>query len=378
MSGPRRQILAGRRSRFAMLALLAALLAAPGCVSTQQQARRESAERWNRARAQVKARLASDQLAAGHIEDAAADLAAAFQVDPTNPELLTLQARIDLARGDLAAAERLLERVEAQGQLRAEVEYLLGVIEEQRLHWSVALEHFARAADEDPQEVAYLVAIVQAMLQLGQAADALALLESYEAEFGWMSAYHAALAECYEQLEDWTRAASAWRKVLDANDDPGIRERLATALYRAGRWSQAIGHFERLLDEAETQPVAPLRLALAACLLENSQPEAAREQISFVLRDDSRNVTALQLMARVFVERGELEHARRTAERALQLAPDNLRSLELVAALAFRTGDTSRASLLARQVERLFPDSDSPIARQILERLSAPPPATEQ
>jgi tetratricopeptide (TPR) repeat protein len=235
-----------------------------------------------------------------------------------------------------------------------------------------------RAADQDPQEVAYVVAIVQAMLQLGEAEDALALLESYEPEFGWTSAYHAALAECCEQLGDWARAASAWQKVVDANDDSGIRERLATALYRAERWSQAIPHLQRLLDEPETRAAVPLRLALAECLLEDRQPDAARDQISFVLRDDPRDVMALRLMARAYVECGQLERARRVAEQALQFAPDELPSVELAAVLALRTGESARASRLAHQIEQSFPAADSPVARQILRRLSPPPPGIEQ
>ena len=366
-----------RRVGVATLTLSVLWLLTFGCASTQSRARQESAERWNRVRAQVKLKLASDHLAAGHVEDAATELAAAVSLDPANPELQTLQARVCLARGDLAGAERLLEGAAAEDGLRGEAEYLLGVIEEQRLRWASALEHYVCAAEADPQEVAYLVARAQVMLQQGQADDALALLESYEPQFGWTSAYHAALAECREQLEDWAAAASAWRKVADAHEDPDIRERLAVALYRAGDRTEAVRLFEQLLDETAAEPQTHLRLALAQCLLEEGQPAAAHEQLGLILRDDPRNVPALQLVARAFAQQGQFERARQIAERALGLARDNVGTLELAATLAFRVGDMNRALALAERITQLAPDPDNPIARQLLTRLSSAAPAAQ-
>jgi tetratricopeptide (TPR) repeat protein len=366
-----------RRASIGMLALSALWLFAPGCVSSHSRARQESAQRWNRVRAQFKVKLASDHLSAGHVEDAATELAAAAQLDPANPELLTLQARVCLARGELVRAERLLEDVQAEGEPRGEVEYLLGIIQEQRLRWPSALEHYVRAADANPQEVAYVVAIVQVMLQLGQTEEALALLESHEPQFGWTGAYHAALAECCEQLGDWAGAASAWRKVADSHDDPEIRERLATALYHAGDGSEAIRHLEELLDEADRQPQAALRLALADCLLQAGQPAAAHEHLSLVLREDPRNVAALQLVARVFAQQGQFLRAHQTAERALRLDQDEVRSLELAATLALRAGNRERALALAERLARIAPGSDNPIAGGILTQLSFATPAVD-
>jgi tetratricopeptide (TPR) repeat protein len=355
-----------RWARGAALTLLAIGLLVPGCTSTQSRARKESTERWNRVRAQVKLKLAADHLAAGHVEDAATELAAAVRLDPANPELQTLQARLCLARGQLSTAQRLLEGARGEEQLRGEVEYLLGVIQEQHRRWDAAREHYVRAADADPQEVAYLAAIVQAMLQLGRTADALALLESHEPQFGWTGAYLAALAECHEQLQDWAAAASAWRKVVDTHDDPDIRERLAVALYRAGSLTEAARLFERLLDETTTEPEAYLRLALADCLLAEGQPGAAHQQLDRVLRDDPRNARALQFDAQAFAHQGKFRHARELAERALRLAPDDLRALELAATLALKAGDTDRARELAERIARVAPDANNPVAYQIL------------
>jgi tetratricopeptide (TPR) repeat protein len=370
---PRQRTGVVARRRLGLLLLPALWLAGSGCAGPQPQARQEAAQRWNQVRAQVKVKLASDQLAAGHIEDAATELAEAFPLDPTNPELLILQARVHLARGDQYAASGLLETIEAEGPPQAEVSYLLGLIEQQRLHWNQALDHFARAAEIDPHEVAYVVAIVENILQLGEAEEALAFLRSHEDEFGWTSAYQTALAECYEQVDDWSAAAVAWEKVADAGDVRFVRERLALALYRCGRWPEAITHLQRLVSETENQAPVTLQLALAQCLLETGQPAVARGYLSQVLRDDPQNLPALQLLARAYAQQGELERARRTAERLLQLDPDSLQTLELAAGLAFRAGDKPRALQLAQRILRSFPDRENPVAQRILAWADAEP-----
>jgi tetratricopeptide (TPR) repeat protein len=318
----------------------------------------------------VKVKLASDQLAAGFVEDAGNELAAAARLDPENPELLILQARVCLARGDHYSAQRLLESADPQAPQRAEIEYFLGIIQQQRLQWDRAYEHFVRATDANPHEVAYLVATVEALLQLGDAEQARAFLQSHEDAFGWTPAFHAALAECCEQLGDRATAATAWEKVVDAEDDPHVRERLALSLCRSARWTEAITHLHLLLNDASSPPPAHLRLALAECLLETDQASEAHEQLTWILRDQPDNATALQLMARTFAQQGSFERASQIAERALLLTPDEPRAIELAAALALKAGRNDRALLLARKIDPRIRGVDSPVAEQIIAQLS--------
>ena len=365
---------AGRPLRPVAGALAAlSLLALPGCQTAQRQARRESTERWNRVRAEVKAKLAADQLAAGHVDDAAAELTEALRLDAANPQLLLLQARLYLAQGNLSAAERLLTSARQAGADPGEIEYLLGTIAEQRLQWDEALNHFVRAVNEDPAEITYLAAVVQNMLQFGEAAEALRLLRSYEDELGWTSAYQAAVAECCEQLGDWSGAAAAWQRVANGSDPPAVQERLGMALYRAGRWGEAIPYLEQVLARPASEPSAALRLALADCLLEQGRTAAAREQLSLVLRDEPRNLPALQRLARLFAQQGQLDRARRTAEHLLRLAPHDPSALELAAGLALRSGDHRRALALAHRLRQESPNFDSPVADEIIARLEQPP-----
>lgn len=370
-------------------ALLGAVALGSGCAQiTSFDARKEAAERWKLARAQVKARLAADQLAAGHVRDAAQEANEAIRLDPENPRLHVLRARVALAQGDAATAQALLNTVlsrreqDVDASLRAEAHYLAGVVAQQRLRWDEALVSFVRAVELDRFDVAYLVAVAQALLQSGKPHDALDTLVGREADFGFTPAYQAALAECYEQLGDWPAAAAAWRQVNADTDDAGIQSRLATTLHRAGRHAEAAGILETLVPD-DAAPVAPdpqrpdaqqsaLRLLLAECLLEDGQLDRARTQAGRVVRAEPRNLAAWLLLARAQAELGRHAEGLDSAERALRLDPDNRPALELAAALAFRVGNRSRAHALAQRLLALPGEEENEIARRIVVLTGSP------
>ena len=347
-------------------------LVATGCNSAQSHNRVEAKQRWNEVRADVKLRLAADQLSAGHFEDAAAEVGEAYRLNPTDPQVLILQARVHMARGDQRSARRVLQAVDVpNGPVRAEVEYLLGTIAQQCMRWDDAFGHFVQAADNDPQDVVYVVAIVQSLLQLDRPQKAATFLQSYDEQFGWTAAYQAALAECQEQLGEWNAAAACWKKVVATDDAPELRERLATALFRAERYVEAAPQIARLIDDAGTSASSAWRLMHAQCLLETRRTVKARQELSLVLRSAPDNVAALRLLACALAREGRLMQAISTAERAYNLAPDEMPSQELLATLALRTGDTDRAVDLAQHIQTAHAEQNSPVAREILARATS-------
>lgn len=352
------------------------LLTAASCQSLQQVDRQEATRRWNLARGQVKARLAADQFEAGDLRSAASELAEARRLDPNNPAWPALQARIWLAEGRLAETEDLLARTRLEGTAQAELEYLRGVVYQQQQRWDEARTAFTQAMQLNPDEVAYLVAVVQALLQLGQPTEALQLLQSKAARFAWTHAYQAALAECHEQLADWAPAATAWRQVASAaNADAGIRARLAHALYRCGRYAEAAVILEDALAGAGDDGQFTTRLLLAKCYLAERRCTAARRQAELAVQRDPQDVAALRLLAQCLAAAGEMEHAARVAQRALALNPDDVTTLELAAAVLSRAGEHDNATALAQRLLERAPDN--PIARRLLSA-GANHPGTEQ
>lgn len=346
------------------------IVALGGCASHQQRSRQQAERRWKLARAEVKAKLASDQFEVGNVEGAASELAEALRLDPNNPDLIPLQVRVLLAADRIPAAEDVLHQARAQRPPDAQIEYLLGIVRQQQQRWAEALDAFRRAVELDDREVAYVVAAAQAWLQLGEPRPALAFLSEMAPRCVWSSEYQATLAECHEQVGDWPRAASAWRVVVAEEDDARMRERLAGALLRAQRYDEATPILTGLIAENGRRTPPRLRVLLAECYLAAGRGSAAREQVQIVLREQPRNVRALRLLARSLAALGRYGPALRTVHRALTVAPDDPRTLELGAALAWRAGERDVATISATRLLEL--DERNAVARAILDRSPAP------
>jgi Tfp pilus assembly protein PilF len=335
-----------------------------GCAAPTRHDRASDAakERWNLVRADTKAKLASEQLSAGHLDQAAVQVAEARRLDPESTALQLMQARVLMGQGRSEDARLLLERVVVEGPQRAETDYMLGILAQQRLDWDGALQHFLGAIDSDPREVAHLTAAVQVLLQVGDAQSGLALLRQHEREVGWQPAFEAAAGECYEQLGLWTDAARAWRRAVRADANSTISERLGLALWRAEEWGEAADILAELVQGGTAS--VTLQLALVECLIQLDRGGEAREFLTPILRQDPRHRGALRLLAEAQVREGALEQALLTLARALHAAPADEGLLELGAAVAHRL---QRHDLAARYAGRLLDISPaSAIAARIL------------
>jgi len=324
---------------------------ASGCHTPVSRHKQDAAQRWNLVQARVKARLAEDLLSAGHVSNAGTAIDEALRLSPDDPELRLLAARVRLAQDQAPEAERLLEGVPAVGALRAEREYLRGVIAQQRQRPEEALGFFLRALAENPDEIACLLAAVQTLQQLDRPEEAIRLLSDHQERFGWTNAYFAALAECHEQCGEWESAVRCWRKVTGvAAGDRGLRERLAWALYHAGRLGEATEVLLELEREVGGDLPDALRIVLAEGLLDGGRLVEAQAQAGRVLQRDARHAPALLVLARVLSRRGEHEAALQVARRALAVQPEDVPTLELVAGLALRAGEFSLARSLAERL----------------------------
>ena len=351
------------------LAAAFVVLGSSGCnmSMTHMEAREQAQERWNKARADVKAQLAADQLAAGNVAEAGTEINKALALQPDDPKLKVLRARTALAAGDAARAQALLEGVTLEGVQQAEVAYMLGVIQQQHLKWDQAFGYFAQAAELNPDESAYYVAVVQAMLQMGQPREAIEYLVANEERFGWTPAYHAAIAECHEQLRQWDDAATAWQMVLDAHEDEGVSERLSSALFRAGRFDDALPLLRAAVENKESPASESTRRMYAECLIETGEFEAARQELMDLLSLSPRDTALLMLLSRSYIELNRLDLALRTARRAIDASPQEFEPLELAAAVSYRMGRMPQATAFARKAQSISPENESPVVRQILE-----------
>jgi tetratricopeptide (TPR) repeat protein len=195
------------------------------------------------------------------------------------------------------------------------------------------------------------------MLQLGQAAEARAYLEQRQESLGWTPAYQAAMAECCELLGDWKAASVCWQLVAAAKPDAHTLERLATALFAAEKWSDAISAFERLFKEDPQRASDDLLVAYAACLRSTGQLADARRSLELVLRDNPSHVPALRQMTLVWLEQGDLPAAMAVTRRALGVAPRDQQCLENAAVIAKRLGQADHAAEYAERLRAVDPEN---------------------
>lgn len=358
-----------RGTSIGVCALSIALTATCGCQGPTKQrvAREEANKRWNLTRADMKARLAGEELSAGQIEAAAVHLEEAMQLNPDDAALKTLEARVLLARGAASEASAALDSAERYGGPTGEIEYLRGVVAQQRLAWDDAVRYFDLAQERNPEDVAALAAATQGRIQLGRAAEALQKLETARTRLGWKPGFHAAAAECHETLGNWSDAADAWRMVSTATNDAGARERHALALLRAARWGEAIGAARACIDARASEANIELRLALAEASLHIDDTTTAREELAFVLRERGDDRRALRLMAVTLEMQGDSPRALALAERvAREGAKIDPAGAELAATIAWRGGAIEKARAWATALRNCPGQQDSAVVSLIL------------
>jgi len=266
------------RSPALLAAIGAALLVAQsGCRSAQIRAKEAAVVRWKLARAGVKQRLADQMLSSGQFETAASEARRARALDPQNPELALLEARVSLARGRSDDAEPLLESVKADSSVAAEALYLRGAIAQQEQHWEKARALFASAADAERENLTYFLALVEADLRSGDTVTALRRIDEKRVLFSHDAGFHAAEAECRELAGDWDGACSAWRKTVDATDNIEDQRRLSRCLMAADRDAEAVDVLRELVPAGSADD----RLLLAEALLKlGNVREAASEALA--------------------------------------------------------------------------------------------------
>lgn len=358
-----------RRSIFATSALALTALTLTGCATGKRgHTQGQTPADWANVRAQVKTQLAADQLAAGNVQEAAAALREARELDGGNPALLVMQAQVQLSAGETEKAEQTLSLIKVEGKGRAQVEYLRGVIWQQRQRLATALEHFRQAALDDPDDASYPAAAAQVLLQSGKAPEAVQLLESGRAKFEWLPQWQVSMAEALEQCARWVEAAALWRKLAGDGDDPLLLERLAISLKRAQRWEEAVAAYGQLWQRLESlkTPVpgidrAEVSVGLAECLMELGQTQPALETLQHIMKEQPRNAAVLRCIALVLARSGSLDKALAAADEARRAAPKDPAGTELFAALAERCGQHARAVAAARELP-----ADNPIAVAVL------------
>jgi predicted Zn-dependent protease len=246
--------------RTGMSALLLALVA--GCSSRppEKTAKVEGVDRWNHARAGVQYSLARQQYEGGNLDDARKTVNNAAKFAPDHVLIKILSAKISIEQGQLEAADAELNRVRELDANNAEADYLTGVINQRWQKPEVAAGAYARACQKNPNELAYLLAQAEMLVQLEQSPKALEILREKLSFFENSPAIRDAVGQLLVQEGQYAEAAALLRQATAlAPEENTFREHYGLALYYNKQYREAVSVLERLVNaNGHRMPTGPI------------------------------------------------------------------------------------------------------------------------
>lgn len=316
------------------LTILLALLAGCAGQKPQKTATQEGVERWNMARAGVLYSLAKEQYEAGNLDDARKTLTNASKYAPTHPQIRLLSAKVSIEQGQLELAESELNVLRELDSKSGEADYLTGVINQRWQKPEVAYQCYSRAAQKNPNELAYLLAEAEMLVQLDQSAKALAMLREKLNFFENSPAIRDAVGQLLAQEGKFDEAVTVLRQASSlAPDEQGIREHYGLALYYAKQYREAAAVLERIVTTAQKTPTsseeknpkpsyanrADIRTALGECQMEIDRPRDARDNFEAASQLQPENVTVWLNLAKVALRLNDLKRAELSLKKAMTI-----------------------------------------------------------
>jgi len=205
----------------------------------------------------IKERLAEIYAKSQHIRDAVAQAQEALRIDPNNVDAHRLLARIYVRQlGDLNAGETQPENL---AKAIEQFQFILKIDPRDTYSalWLARLYRFENQHDEaekvlrgilkvEPDNAPALEQLSQLLIDEGRPQEATDLLTRAAGDYASPDVYDL-LGDAYLQSKDYAKAEQAYRKAVENDpDDPGHRHGLAQALMAQDKYAQALEQFKRL------------------------------------------------------------------------------------------------------------------------------------
>ena len=132
---------------------------------------------------------------------------------------------------------------------------------------------------------------------------------------------HYALLELGSLFEQNKQPNEAIELYQQFPENPGAQERVGRLLFDAGRYADAVAHFEAAV---KSSPTAANRVALAQAYVKNKEPEKALPVVQQALATESKNYDLLMLYGRMLRDDRKFPAAVQQFLVAVQLKPDSV------------------------------------------------------
>lgn len=235
---------------------VACLLAGCPTAKTQSEAKVEAYQRWYATRAGILLNVGEEQFIVGDLDAAGASASEALALQPDLVPAQALLARVNIEKGNYVKAARQLESAIELAPQNGQLQYLLGVTYEKRREYESALNLYQKARALAPENPAYILASAEMLVQLGQPAEGLALLESKLSSIDPTVGIYKAAGELALLAGQPRRAVEHYSQAsMLAPGDVEVLEGLAKANFFAGRHKEAVSvmHELRTKDNYDQQ-----------------------------------------------------------------------------------------------------------------------------
>ncbi len=303
----------------------AALLLLPALVGCQKNHEKNvsiAKDRYLQLRSGLMLTMAQQQFDTGDLDLAEKSVKDAMSVDPTNPRLHVLGARIALERGKLERAYHLLNLAIEQDPNLPEAHFYQGVVHQRWQQYDRAHDRYQQAYELRADDAGFLMAMAEMLVAMDRQSEALELLEAKLTYFDQHSGLRLAIGQIYQVQGDHDKAAEYFKQAsLLRPDDLKIKEELALELAAANKLDAAAEQLEDLLDESSHRDRLDLRRALIAVYMKQDKQRAAREMLQQLVRLDANTAEDWLQLAELNWAQGDVGGTLTAANRVVTLAP---------------------------------------------------------
>lgn len=322
--------------------------------------RPQAARRWLEASLETypdnlttKIMLARVQKASG--EDAEALRTLNRAMEQHSDRLLAYFATAELLRVMDRASDALqvLSRAEAVAPESAEVQRRLAAVQEQAGEHEAMLAHLRKAVKLDPADVASRVSLAMALARAGALDGAREQLASLQASHGKRAEVHALSGWFALRDGEIEAGAESYAKALAQRQHrPWVME-LFRARQALGDHAGAAAVLTRWLEQSPGDAAA--RQALATHHLAAGNTDQAIGQYEKVLDDSPDDIASLNNLAWLLRER-DTERALSLIERARELAPESAAVHDTLGVVLFYSGDLVRSARVLQDLAANSPE----------------------
>jgi len=324
-------------AKFFLPLIVAIGMLITGCAQQPKEktAKQEGEGRWRLTRAGVLYSLAREQFENGNLDDSRKTINNALKFAPDHVMIRMLSAKLSIEQGQLDVAEAELNLVRELDPKNAEADYLAGVINQRWQKTEVAYDFYSRACDKNPNELAYLMAKAEMLVQMDQNQKALELLRDKLNFYENSAAIRDAVGQLLVQEKKYDEAIPVLRQAVAlAPDEAGIREHYGMTLFYARNYREAASVLERLISSQKPEinslkseakagvdyaNRADIRIAIGECQMEMDQPRDARDNFEVASQLQPENVAVWLNLSKAALRLNDPKRAELSLKKALSL-----------------------------------------------------------